>query len=82
MTNNIRPVRLARGLSIAELARRVNRSPSTVSRWERKLQGIPWDARLALARELEVDLPILFPEAGPAYEKHHHHPNPREEKAS
>lgn len=59
--NNIRPVRLARGLTQGQLAKRVGVSATLISFWERQLRPVPFDRKLSLCDALGTDLELLFP---------------------
>jgi transcriptional regulator with XRE-family HTH domain len=62
----LRRVRAARGLSVRELARRVQCSPSLISQIERGLSAPSVGILYALASELQTSLDFLFSAAEPA----------------
>lgn len=59
---NIRKIRVAKGLTLRELAQRLDTTPATISRWEREPQRVTVPVLTNLARVLDVDPASLLRE--------------------
>ena len=62
---NLRRLREATGLSVRELARQINQSPTNISYWERSGQIPRSDVVAAIARTLGVSIEAVLGEAQP-----------------
>ena len=58
---NIRILRKARGMTLRQLADKVDVTEATVSRWECGKAGIRDDHKVRVAEALHADVRILFP---------------------